>query len=244
MELEVLGRNLPKAMHLGGSISLLRKGKRLSQRALAEICGVTAPTIIRLERDFVGRLSVLNRALHCLGAGPILTSRHESLPFYSHTALQSAQHTWTTPPDLLGKLYKVFGVFDLDPCSPTADPKLAPVKARMHFSEREDGLALPWFGTVFVNPPYGRALSKWICKARNEAKRNAGPVIALIPARTDTKWWHEYIAGEADILFLKGRLSFGDGSQPAPFPSALVVWGESHSQLEGMQSVFPDAWLS
>ena len=102
---------------------------------------------------------------------------------------------------------------------------------------------MPWTGTVFVNPPYGRELRFWTAKARTEFELgNAKTVIALVPARTDTGWWHNDIAGKASIFFLKGRLSFGDGTQPAPFPSALIVWGLSAEKAPLLKSAIPEAW--
>jgi site-specific DNA-methyltransferase (adenine-specific) len=97
---------------------------------------------------------------------------------------------------------------------------------------------------VFVNPTYGRQLASWVAKARDEQKSGrAGLVVALIPARTDTRWWHESVAGHADVWLLKGRLAFGDGTQAAPFPSALVVWGASPTQRGLIRNAFPDAWF-
>ena len=120
----------------------------------------------------------------------------------------------------------MFGRFDLDPCSPTDNPRAAPVKARVHLTPGDDGLALDWHGRVFVNPPYGRELRAWVEKGRREVEeRRAAVVTALVPARTDTGWWHEHVAGRADVFLLRGRLAFGDGEQPAPFPSSLAVWG-------------------
>ena len=138
----------------------------------------------------------------------------------------------------------VEGRFDLDPCSPSSDRRTAPVKARMHFSTTDDGLALPWRGKVFVNPPYGRQLASWVAKCRAEVEAGrADLVICVVPARTDTKWWHADIAGRADIGLLKGRLAFGDGTQPAPFASALVAWGCTSLQRVGLTAAFPTAWL-
>ena len=97
-------------------------------------------------------------------------------------------------------------------------------------------------GVVFVNPPYGRHLPAWIAKARAEVEHgNARVVIALIPARTDTSYWHQHRT-QADVYFLKGRLRFGDNSQSAPFPSALAIWGADAATLAKLDAAFPDAW--
>lgn len=75
---------------------------------------------------------------------------------------------------------------------------------------------------VFCNPPYGRELPKWVKKCYDESRH--ADVVMLIPARTDTRWFHDYIYGKADIRFVKGRLKFNDGKQPAPFPSMIVIY--------------------
>jgi hypothetical protein len=139
----------------------------------------------------------------------------------------------------------VFGAFDLDPCSPTSDGRTTFVKARAYFTEADDGLSLPWFGTVYMNPPYGRSIHHWTAKAKSEVKQgNAELVIGLLAARPDTAFWHRDIVGSASVFFLKGRLKFGNADQVAPFPSCLVIWGGSHEVIIAIQAVLPDAWLS
>jgi hypothetical protein len=112
----------------------------------------------------------------------------------------------------------------------------------VYFRADDDGLALPWRGKVFMNPPYGRTLRQWVSKAQAEVTaRRAALVVALVPARTETLWWHHHIAGAADAFMLRGRLSFGNDT-PAPFPSALILWGASSAQLDTMRREFPTAW--
>ena len=102
---------------------------------------------------------------------------------------------------------------------------------------------MPWFGTVFVNPPYGRGLAQWIAKARTEVEKgHAKTVVALLPARPDTAYWHEHVAGRAAVYFLRGRLKFGDGDQSAPFPSAIAVWGAEPEALATLDLVLGGAW--
>jgi len=119
-----------------------------------------------------------------------------------------------------------------------------PVRARVRYTAEDDALALSWRAeSVFVNPPYGRMLARWVAKARNEHEAGrAGLVVALIPARTDTKWWHGSVVGAADVWLLKGRLAFGDGTQVAPFPSAIVVWGADGDRRAMISRAFSDAW--
>jgi len=82
-------------------------------------------------------------------------------------------------------------------------------------------------GNVFCNPPYGRELGKWVEKAYNESRKGAC-VVMLIPARTDTRWFHDFILGRAEIRFLRGRLKFGGSKNSAPFPSMVVVFGKEN----------------
>jgi phage N-6-adenine-methyltransferase len=237
--LEIAGRNLPAAHTLGQSIAILRRRRGLNQRSLAGLAEVTPPTLWALERHGRGRLGTLNRVLARLGAGAYLAPKGQGKPFYTHAGNASTHHAWETPQPLLDRLYSVFRRFDLDPCSPRRTRP--PVKARMYYTADDDGLSLAWHGVVFVNPPYGRQLPAWIAKARAEVEQgNARTVVALIPARPDTSYWHEHIAGKADVYFIRGRLCFNT-SQSAPFPSALAVWGADAATLEKLDTAFPDA---
>jgi site-specific DNA-methyltransferase (adenine-specific) len=124
---------------------------------------------------------------------------------------------WATPQDFFDELNNEFH-FTLDPCSTHGNAKCA-----NHYTAEEDGLSKKWGGqTVFCNPPYGRELPKWVKKCYEESQR--ATVVMLIPARTDTRWFHDYIYGKAEIRFIKGRLKFGDGKSPAPFPSMVVIY--------------------
>ena len=94
-----------------------------------------------------------------------------------------------------------------------------------------------------MTPPYGRTLGKWVAKAREEvATGRARVVVALIPARPDTRYWHDHIAAKATVYFLRGRLRVSGSEQSAPFPSALVVWGASPQAISGLDAALPDAW--
>jgi site-specific DNA-methyltransferase (adenine-specific) len=115
-------------------------------------------------------------------------------------------------------LAEEFGGFDLDPC---ATPETA--KCPRFFTPADDELRQEWAGRVFMNPPYGRAIAAWMRKAWESSQTTAELVVYLVPARTDTGWWHEY-AGRGDVRFLQGRLRFGGAKSGAPFPSAVVVF--------------------
>src|SRR4029453_9193014 len=129
---------------------------------LASIIETTQPTLIALERHATGRLQTLDKVLVALGAGAYLAPQGNVKTFFTHAGNSSTSETRTTPKELLEPLYSVFGVFDLDPCSPSSNSRTAPVKAKVYYTEADDGLSLPWFGNVFCNPPYGRALRHWV----------------------------------------------------------------------------------
>lgn len=119
----------------------------------------------------------------------------------------SAKTNWNTPKAFYQALDAEFN-FDLDPC---------PEKPKF------DGLEIEWGKSNFVNPPYGRELPKWIKKGYLEHLKGK-TVVFLIPSRTDTRWWHEYIMKADEIRFIKGRLYFNDEPNRSPFPSCLVVY--------------------
>jgi len=170
---------------------------------LIKLVGVSQPTLIELERHATGRLQTLDRFLTILGAGAYLVPHGSTKAFYVHPGNSSTSANWETPQALLEPLYSMFGVFDLDPCSPTSNGHTAPVRANVHYTEDDDGLSLPWFGTVYMNPPYGRSLSQWTAKAKAEVEQgNAEMVVGLLPARPDTSYWHRDIAGSASVCFL------------------------------------------
>ena len=128
----------------------------------------------------------------------------------------SASDDWATPQDFFDAQDKIHG-FTLDVC---ADSRNA--KCSLYFTKRIDGLSRPWSPhRCWMNPPYGREIRKWMQKAYEESQRGA-LVVCLVPARTDTAWWHDY-ASKGVVTFIRGRLKFGGHTNSAPFPSALVV---------------------
>lgn len=131
----------------------------------------------------------------------------------------SKSNEWTTPQYLFDELNEEFN-FTLDPCATDENAKCS-----KYFTIEDDGLSKDWSNdVVFMNPPYGREIKKRIKKAYEESL-NGATVVCLIPARTDTMYWHDFIFDKADdIRFLKGRLKFGNGKNSAPFPSAIVVY--------------------
>lgn len=126
---------------------------------------------------------------------------------------------WETPQDFYDKLHREFK-FTLDPCATKET-----AKCKKYYTENEDGLKQSWEGeTVFCNPPYGRAIGIWVEKCYTEAQEIGTTVVMLIPARTDTKYFHDFIYNKAEIRFIKGRLKFGNANNSAPFPSMVVVF--------------------
>ncbi len=126
---------------------------------------------------------------------------------------------WSTPQDFYDKLNEEFH-FTLDPCADEFNHK-----CDKYYTKSDDGLKQDWSGeTVFVNPPYGRVIKDWVQKSYKESKKDNTKVVMLIPARTDTKYFHKYIYHKAEIRFIEGRLKFGDSKNSAPFPSMVVVF--------------------
>ena len=129
----------------------------------------------------------------------------------------SQRQDWESPQYLFDGLNAEFG-FDRDLC---ATPENA--KCREFFTPDDDALVQRWEGVCWMNPPYGRGIERWMKKAFESAQAGA-TVVCLIPARTDTKWWHDYVMKADEIRFLRGRLKFGNSKNSAPFPSAVVVF--------------------
>lgn len=129
----------------------------------------------------------------------------------------SKRADWATPQALFDDLNREFG-FTLDVAADDTNAKCS-----RYYTQADDGLLCPWSGVVWCNPPYGPHVGDWVEKAYREAGRGVSTVL-LLPARTDTRWFHAYVLNKADIRFVQGRLKFGDGRQPAPFPSMIVVF--------------------
>lgn len=122
---------------------------------------------------------------------------------------------WATPQSFFDQMNREFN-FNLDVCAISDN-----AKCERYFSPEVDGLEQDWDGNrVWCNPPYGRQIGKWVRKAA-ESK---ALIVMLLPARTDTAWFHDYIYHKAEIRFIRGRLKFGDGKNSAPFPSMVVVF--------------------
>ncbi len=141
----------------------------------------------------------------------------------------SATDMWATPQEFFDKLDRLFG-FTLDVCA-TADN----AKCANFFTQNTDGLAQDWEGVCWMNPPYGRSIGAWVEKAYLSSL-NGTTVVCLLPARVDTRWWHNYCV-KGEVTFIKGRIKFGEATNCAPFPSAVVVFRRSVADvLNGSQT--------
>ena len=133
--------------------------------------------------------------------------------------MSSTTDEWATPQDFFDGLNKEF-CFGLDVCA-TAEN----AKCDAYYTKKQNGLAQAWHkaaAVCWMNPPYGRQIGAWMKKAYEESQKGA-TVVCLVPARTDTAWWHDY-AMRGSVRFVRGRLKFG-GADRAPFPSAVVIFG-------------------
>ncbi|MBO7171333.1 MAG: hypothetical protein J6V52_00025 [Bacteroidaceae bacterium] len=128
---------------------------------------------------------------------------------------------WATPQWFFDELDKEFN-FTLDACAVKEN-----AKCERFFSPEDDGLSKEWTGTVWCNPPYGRTIGQWVKKAA-ESKAT---IVMLLPARTDTKWFHDYIYKKAEVRFIRGRLKFGGCDNSAPFPSMVVIFRNEEAEV-------------
>ena len=142
--------------------------------------------------------------------------------YWTETQASSKKDDWETPQELFDELNEKHN-FTLDAAATDENAKLT-----NYYTIEDDALNQNWEGRVFCNPPYGREIKHWVKKAYEESQQPYNEcVVMLIPSRTDTIYWHDYIFDKADIKFLKGRLKFevnGKAGQPAPFPSAIITY--------------------
>lgn len=136
----------------------------------------------------------------------------------------SKTDNWSTPQAIFDTLNKEFN-FSLDVCASSENNK-----CDAYYTKEIDGLSQPWSGVCWCNPPYGRNIKLWVEKAAVTAALGLATVVCLLPARTDTRWWHDFVIEQStDVRFIKGRLKFGEYKTSAPFPSAIVVFQNQRS---------------
>ncbi len=145
---------------------------------------------------------------------------------------------WYTPPEIIERVVATLGAIDLDPCSNTGTPN---VPAKRHFTEADDGLAHPWTGRVYMNPPYGDAIGRWVTKLRDEfTAGRTKAAVALVPARTDTAWFAAL--RDCTLCLIRGRLRFSASQAGAPFPSVAAYFGTDASRFAQSFSDVGDIW--
>lgn len=138
----------------------------------------------------------------------------------SKVHFSSASGKWETPVDLVEDLATVFQ-WDLDVCASR------PNVCENYYIEAQQGLSMPWEGLCWMNPPYGRGsgIWHWMARAKEVGSGVDNTVVCLLPARPDTKWWNMSVPWASLVVFIEGRLKFGDAKSSAPFPSVFVVFG-------------------
>lgn len=138
----------------------------------------------------------------------------------------SRSEEWETPKEFFAALDAEFH-FNLDACATKQNRK-----CERFYSKEDDALSQPWTGNVWCNPPYGRDIGKWVQKAAREIQRDADVIVMLIHARTDTKWFHDFIYRKpnVELRFVRGRLKFGGSKYNAPFPSMIAVFRKEASE--------------
>ena len=147
------------------------------------------------------------------------------------TAVHFSSETdlWATPQDLFDRL-NAEHKFTLDVCALPSN-----AKCQRYWTPDQDALQQEWKGVCWMNPPYGRSIGKWVKKAYETSLMDwqhiGYKVVCLLPARTDTAWWHDYVIPHGKIEFLRGRLKFGGHKNSAPFPSAIVVFDKFNDSM-------------
>jgi phage N-6-adenine-methyltransferase len=176
----------------------------------------------------IARASTGRRRRYCSDACRVAAWRKRNRRLKTTREVMGSSRTdeWPTDPEMFAELAAEFGPFTLDPCATHQN-----AKCPNYFTRDDDGLAQTWTGRVYMNPPYGRVLGEWIAKAWEASQTTAEVVVCLVPARTDTRWWHDY-AMRGEIRFLRGRLKFGSCTNPAPFPSAVVVFRNAAAETK------------
>lgn len=133
---------------------------------------------------------------------------------------------WATPQDFFNSVAERFGGFDWDAAASLSNCKVSLDGHYLFYGLEHDALSKRWSHDgkkIWLNPPYGRVIGKFMAKAV-EAYMDGCLVVCLVPARTDTGWWHDYVAPYAKVEFIRGRLKFGEAKNSAPFPSAIVIY--------------------
>ena len=151
---------------------------------------------------------------------------------------RSKANDWRTPPEVIALVRTLWhGRIDLDPCA-SSDP--AHHFAAHNLTVEDDGLEEAWEGCAYVNPPFD-ALDAWAARCAEQGAVRGNEVVLLLPARTDTRYWHEYVTRARAVCFLRGRLRFVGATASCPFPTALAYWGAAPWRFHAVFS--PRGWV-
>lgn len=215
--------------------------KKTSVAALAKRTGLSPTTIAAVERGG-GSVASLIRILETLA--PKAKRRAPERAYWGQGDKEDRDSRFT-PDDFMQSVYAAFGEIDLDPCAHPLSPVVA--KRKFILEDGDDGLTDVWFGKLaYVNPPFSEQL-RWLRRAHEQWRvGNIRTVVCLVPARTDSAWFHETLRVDADVYFLQGRVRFLDTrgrSQPTPFSLMVVVLGASDEQLETFPDLIPGFWM-
>ncbi|WP_419797715.1 MAG: DNA N-6-adenine-methyltransferase [Terasakiella sp.] len=232
-----LGREAVKAEEVGLKLKQSRLNIGITQSQLADKINVSLPTIRNLEQS-KGQCDHLFNAYTAMDIKLNIVPRRKLKPVEQKA---SADDEWYSPHWLLDKVYDLIGIPDLDPCSNSADPELANVKAKQYYIKEDNGLEQRWAGNVYLNPPFSR-LKDWVPKTYNESLLDRGVKIMLIPLRPHTQYWHQYIDQKADIFILKERLTFirhgKEYKSSSRFPYCLVLFNGTPELVAGICEMF------
>ena len=220
---------LPRGRSFGEQIRALRQRRGWSQEELAQRADVSAPAIIRLERGNA-RVATLQAALDVLA--PKARPRKSEVAKWG----KGERDVRYTPPEIFERVLHVLGHVDLDPSGDRASP----VRAKTIFTEFDDGLSQRWFGRVFVNPPYSRAMAFTRKAFESFEARHCSAVLLLLPNTVlHAHGFFEVGYARADIFILRDRIKFLRAKYRAPFGNSLVLYGADNLMIERMLEVFP-----
>ena len=140
----------------------------------------------------------------------------------------SKKDDWGTPTAFFNELNQRFQGFDRDVCASAHN-----AKCKKFWTVEDDALSKTWKGYCWMNPPYGRQIRHWVKKAYESAESGEATVVCLLPSRTDTTWWHDYVMKAETLWFIRGRLKFEGAQNAAPFPSVIAIFGSYPNAQHG-----------
>lgn len=224
----------PAAWELAHQYAEAEGAERLTARHVEAAVEEMAPRTIQAvsipeNTDLIsdGVDGVLDPPIEPAQAAELFAAAHDAHERRTHIMRvmgSSESPEWYTPRHIVDRVIQVFGQIDLDPCSNSSDPSLANVPALNYWTQASDGLAQPWHGRVYMNPPYGDEIPAWVARlVRAYQESEIAEGIALLPGRIDTAWFQPL--WDYTICVIRGRLRFSNSENSAPFPSVVVYLG-------------------